>query len=252
MKLRPVVFLVLAVVIFFIPRIPFYLMPRIPFLGYFLFPLGYSQGSQLFRAILLALIYISYPVVCSRILSLILLIPLGLVAIVEWVLWMIPFALICVAEIALPVVLFLGGGYWLGGYVGASIGTILLITVLLSFGWNSFLIVAQTAQLGSEWGRQIKQWYFPWPEKLMKKIWQGATKLGYMVGGDIMNEPILPGIIAFFGAVVGLILTFVVWNIFPGSLSSVQDAQTTVFVWTLVIAFIYFYVFPKLSPKKKR
>lgn len=190
-----------------------------------------------------ALIVALYPTVSSRLLSLVVLIPLLILAVVEWIIWVGLFLAICLAELLWPAVLFIGVGYLIAGTLGASIGAILLVTSLLPFGSRLLRLVSHTAAKGTEWGEKIKEWYFPWPGKIMAKIWQWAARFGMAMGGDItQDDPVPLNQSAGVGGLIGLVLTLVVWQSHRSS-----DLQTFAFVFAILVSVTFLSILPKIS-----
>lgn len=93
------------------------------------------------------------------------------------------------ALLAIVGLLLVGGGYRIAGVLGASVGVILLIALLLLTGRRAYEItkgvVDDTWTRFWEQAEQIAEWWFPFPGRLMDKIWELATRLGKSMGGNI-------------------------------------------------------------------
>jgi hypothetical protein len=244
---RAVLFLVLALILYFAPEIVLAVFPTLSEVPWVfslpaMFFLQITQFDLLFPVIT-ALIFVLYPTVSSRLLSLVVLTPMLILAVVEWVVWVGLFLIICLAELLGPAVLFIGVGYLIAGTLGASIGVILLVTSLLLFGSQLLRMVSQTAAKGAEWGGKIKDWYFPWPGKIMAKVWQWAARFGMAMGGDITHVgPVPLRLSGGIGALIGFILTLVVWWSHRSS-----SMQTSAFVLAILVSVTFLSILPKLS-----
>lgn len=157
---------------------------------------NYEWYVPFILAITFALIFSFYPVTSSRSLSLIAIAPLGVILVIELALGLALVIAICVVELSLAISLFAGIGYFLivTGYkmhdtVGASVATIIFITILLLVGRRSLTITQQaikgTGDIARDIGGAIAGWWFPYPLRLIKKIWDFATRLGETMGGNI-------------------------------------------------------------------
>lgn len=203
-----------------------------------------TQGSGLFSLLTsvgTALVFAAFPIALFRILSLVFLIPLAIVATFEWLIWVGMIAIICIIELCLPLALFAGSGYLLAGVFGASIGTILLITVIIFFGWRSFQVIATTASKGVEWGGNIKEWWFPWPGKVISAIWKLATKVGTIVDSNPI-EPVAFETAFKVGLFAGLI-GFFATGPFIGDTGTVLS----ICVFLVFLSFLLLVVLPWMS-----
>jgi uncharacterized membrane protein required for colicin V production len=187
MRLRALVFLIIAVVLLFVVKGSFRL-----------FDVHAEWYHELGVAVVLALGYSFYPVTGSRVLALIPETPLAIIAMIEFLIYSVVCIIACALEIVLALAIFtlagvllIGGGYYTAGILGASIGTILLIALILLTGRRSYQITRRIVEDTWSWfwelAEKIAEWWFPFPERLMDKVWEIATKFGESMG-EISSE----------------------------------------------------------------
>lgn len=167
--------------------------------------------TQPIIVILLSLFYTYFPVTSTRALSLVLEIPLAILALIVgsafWVtIFLILFGTFFV-QVALAISIFVIPGFILvyGGYktlngLGATIGSVIFITGIIAFTRHiikkSIKIVCKTwVEVGKSSVKISDNLYeMKWvswglyPDKLIDYIWEGAKDIGESLGGNITDS----------------------------------------------------------------
>ena len=135
----------------------------------------YSWGNYRYGlyavVILIAGLIVCHLSVTYYILSLVVVIPLGLVAFAQLFVWLVLTLLICLTEILILSVGFIGIGITLRGTIGGIIGFLATISTIFFFGTYF------STQIGKRWDEMWKianvigSWWIPYPGKLMNFIW---------------------------------------------------------------------------------
>lgn len=160
---------------------------------------NYDWYVPLLMSILSALFCAFWPVSCLRSLSLVFILPLAAICAVELVAYWTIVVAVCMFVIAIFIAVFAGGGYLLvnSGYgmygiTGASVATIILITILLlTFRGASRLlhtVIKTIRESAQNFASVISDQWFPFPQKLIMAIWDFAKRLGNSIGGNITSS----------------------------------------------------------------